>query len=1047
MWLSDLSIKRPVLITMVTIALMVVGWVSYTRMPVDLFPDISVPVVVVRTVYPGATPQEVESTISQPLERAVSSLARVKNVRSTSLESVSLVSIEFDTEYSSKEAADEVRQRVQSVKGSLPADAEDPEVLRYDPSASPIMSVAVSDAGGTLNSYRLRDLVETEVADRLERVPGVASVTVSGGMQREVQVDLRLDRLQALALPVQQVVSAIKQENVNIPGGRLDEGSRERLLRTDGQFTSVDQLATVSIATPAGAAVYLRDIADIKDAFKEVRSTNRLDGKESILVFVRKQSGTNTVTVADDVKVILDQIGSQHPELSLAVIDDQSVFTRESTIDVLVTLVVGALLAALVVLIFFRSLRNTLVTVAGLPVIVLGSFWAMSSLGFSLNMISLMALSLSIGMLVDDAIVVRENIFRHTEEGMPPKEAASKATAEIALAVLATTFTIVAVFAPIGFTSGIAGRFLREFGLTVVVAVMLSLFEAFTLAPMLSAYFFRGGPREREEATHRRGAYGALDRFYRRLLHWSLRHRAVTVTLGLLAIAGSIGVGSTLERSFVRDFDRGELTINLEMPTGTSLAETNAVAAQAEKMILAIPEVAHVASSVGSEDGSAEKGWLKVKLKGRGLLNAFQDKVRPELAKLPRVRFDIDLSSNSLAGMVSSSAASVRGRPVQLLVKGDDLASIDYGSRQVMEMLGLIPGVVDIDRSLKAGRPELRVVIDRDRAADLGVSTAQIGATVRSLVNGERASALATSENDIDIVVRLREADRNTPAAIEQLPLLTSRGRLVPLSSVAKLEPGVGPAQIERLNRQREVTVGASYLGRELGEVTSDAQRALATLALPKGVTVEFGGTTTYMEEAFNSLVFALGLSVLFVYMILASQFGSFVHPFTIMLALPLSFLGAFLSLWVFGLSLDMVALIGMILLMGLVTKNSILLVDYTNTLRGRGLARDEALLTAGPVRLRPILMTTISMIFGMLPIALGYGAGAEVRQPMAVAVIGGLVTSTLLTLVVVPVAYSLIDDLGRRSRRVFGASAPDPAAAHSAAGVSDGFPTTSARP
>ena len=1046
MWLSDLSIKRPVFITMVTICLMVVGWITYARMPVDLFPDISVPIVVVRTIYPGATPQEVESTISQPIERAVSSLGRVKNVRSSSLESVSTVMVEFDTEYSSKEAADEVRQRVQSVKGSLPADAEDPEVLRFDPAQTPIMSVAVADRSGNLNSYRLRDLVEIEVAEKLERVPGVASVTVSGGLQREVQVNLRLERLQALALPVQQVVAAIKQENVNIPGGRLNEGSSERLLRTAGQFTSVDQLRSVPITTPAGAVVYLRDVAEIKDGFKEVRSTSRLDGEDSVLVFIRKQSGTNTVTVADDVKATLAEIRRQHPELNLAVMDDPSVFTRESTVDVLVTLIVGGILAALVVPAFFRSLRNTLVTVAGLPVIVLGSFWAMSSLGFSLNMISLMALSLSIGMLVDDAIVVRENIFRHTEEGMPPREAASKATAEIALAVLATTLTIAAVFAPIGFTSGIAGRFLREFGLTVVVAVLLSLFEAFTLAPMLSAYFFRAGQRKPEEATHRRGAYGAMDGLYRRLLGWALRHRAVIVGVGVVALAVSAGIGTMLERSFIRDFDRGDITVNLEMPTGSSLAETNAVVLQAEGIIRAIPEVDHVVSSVGSEDGSVEKAWLKVKLKGRGMIDRFQDKARPELAKLPRARFDIDLSANSLSGMVSSSAASVRGRPVQLLVKGDDLASIDIASRQVMEMLGRIPGVVDIDRSLKAGRPEMRVVIDRDRAADLGVSTAQIGATVRSLVNGERASALATSEKDIDITVRLQESDRNSLEAIEQLPLLTPKGRLVPLSAVAKLEPGVGPAQIDRLNRQREVTVGASYLGRELGEVTTDAQRALAGLALPKGVTVQFGGTTTYMEEAFSSLIFALGLSVLFVYMILASQFGSFVHPFTIMLALPLSFLGAFFSLWVFGLSLDMVALIGFILLMGLVTKNSILLVDYTNTLRGRGLARDEALLTAGPVRLRPILMTTIAMIFGMLPIAMGYGAGAEVRQPMAVAVIGGLITSTLLTLVVVPVAYSLIDDLGRLVRRPRGEPAAALAASSAAAEPDDGSRTSAQR-
>ncbi|MCL5110522.1 MAG: efflux RND transporter permease subunit [Chloroflexi bacterium] len=1034
MWLSDLSIKRPVFVTMVTIALMVVGWISYTRMPVDLFPNFSVPVVVVRTIYPGATPQEVESSLSQPVERAVSSLNRVKNVRSTSNESVSVVMVEFDTDYDSKQAADEVRQRVESMKGTLPADANDPDVLRYDPASTPIMLLAVSDSSGSLDSYRLRTLVEDEVSSKLERVPGVASVTVSGGLQRQVQVNLQLTRLQALMLPVQQVISAIKQENVNIPGGRLNEGSQERLVRSAGEFTSVDQLASVPIQTPSGATVYLRDIAEVKDGYMEVRSTSRFDGKDSVLVSILKQSGTNTVSVADGVKAKMEEIKASQPQLNLAIVDDQSVFTRESTVDVMVTLVIGAILAALVVLAFFRNFRNTLVTVAGLPVIVLGSFVLMSSLGFSLNMITLMALSLSIGMLVDDAIVVRENIFRHTEEGEHPRLAASKATAEIALAVLATSFTIVAVFAPIAFTSGIAGRFLREFGLTVVIAVLLSLFEAFTLAPMLSAYFFRPSRKPREEATHRSGAYGRLDSYYRRVLGWALRHRLAIVLVGLVSLVGSGIFASILERSFIRDFDRGDLTVNLEMPPGTSLTEMDAAARQAEKMVMAVPYVERVVTSVGSDDGTTETGWLKVHLKERGLLDRFQSDVRPQLATLSRVRFNIDMQANSLAGMLSSSASNVRGRPLQLQVRGDDLASIDYASRQVLQALSRIPGVVDIDRSLKSGRPELRIVMDRERAADLGVSTAQVGATVRALVNGEVASTLRGTDKDIDILVRLQQADRDSAVAIEQLPLLTPKGRLVPLSAVANLEPGSGPAQIDRLNRQREVTVGASYLGRQLGEVTNDAHAAIDKLPLPKGVTVTFGGTTTYMEEAFSSLIFALLLSILFVYMILASQFGSFVHPFTIMLALPLSFLGAFFSLWASGQSLDMVSLIGVILLMGLVTKNSILLVDYTNTLRGRGLARDEALLTAGPVRLRPILMTTIAMIFGMVPIALGYGAGAEVRQPMAIAVIGGLTTSTILTLVVVPVAYSLIDDLTGVFRRLFASRQPLPAA-----GGSDG--------
>ncbi|MDA8219676.1 MAG: efflux RND transporter permease subunit [Dehalococcoidales bacterium] len=1019
MWLSDVSIKRPVFITMVTIGLVVVGWLAYTRMPVDLFPDISVPVVAVRTIYAGATPQEIETLISRPVERAVSSLGRVKEVRSTSNESVSLVIVEFDMDYSAKEAVDEVRQRVNSIRGDLPSDANDPEVLRFDPSSAPILSLAVSDHQNSRDPYQLRQLVEDEIVPQFDRVPGVAAVSVSGGLQREIQVDLSLDRLQALGLPVQQVISAIKGENVNIPGGRLPAGEQERLLRVAGQFTSVDQLGTVPVTTPRGASVYLRDIATITDGYKEVRTKSRLDGQDSILIYISKQSGTNTVAVAEETKRRLQAIEQEYPDLSLAIMEDQSVFTRESTQDVMITLLLGGVLAALVVFGFFRSVRNTIVTVIGLPIIVISTFFVMWVMGFSLNMISLLALSLSIGMLVDDAIVVRENIFRHTEEGLDPREAASKATGEIALAVIATTLTIVAVFAPIGFTGGIAGKFLREFGLTIVAAVMISLFEAFTLAPMLSAYFFRPTKKDLAESSRQLGAYGRVDRVYRGWLAWALRNRVVVVLVGVGALAGSVLVLSTLQRSFLNDFDRGDVTVNLEMAPGTTLDVMEEVTRQAEELILRRPEVAHVVSIIGSEDGGTEKSSLKIKMVGYGYLDKFQYEIRPELAKLPGVRFDIDMQANSLSGMMTSTAASVMGRPLQIVLHGEDTAVLEQASQQVAQALATVPGVVDIDSSQRAGKPETQVVVDRVRAADLGISTAQIGSTIRALVNGERASGFAAGDHDVDITVRMQPADRSDIASIEQIPLLTPKGTLVPLSAIATLQQGEGPAQIERLDRQREVTIGASYLGRELGEVVNDASAVLAKLTLPAGVTYSFGGTTQYMEEAFSSLLFAALLSVGFVYMVLASQFGSFVHPFTVMLALPLSLLGAFVALRISGDPLDMVGLIGIVLLMGLVTKNSILLVDYTNTLRGRGLARNDAVLAAGPVRLRPILMTTISTISGMVPIALGFGAGGEIRKPMAVAVIGGMLTSTLLTLIVIPVAYTLVDDLGRKLHRV----------------------------
>ena len=1027
MWLSDLSIKRPVFITMLVIAVSVVGGMFYFRMPVDLFPDVSIPVVAVRTIYPGTTPSEVEMLLSKPIEEAVSSLSHVEAVTSRSQESASLVMIEYSLDYSSEKAADDVRRKVASIRGSLPTDAHEPEVLRFDPSSNPILSFAIADRAGELGAAELRQLVDDKLVPRIQRVPDVGAVNVTGGLEREVHVDLNLDRIRAQGLAVQQVVGAIRGENLSVPGGRITEGERERLIRTDGEFGSLDDLAGVPILTPRGATVLLRDLATVSDGFADQRAITRLNGSTSVVVDIQKQSGTNTVRVADGVKVELEGIRRDYPDLDIQVAVDQSTFTRESTEDVLVSILLGALLAAAVVLAFFRDLRNTLVTIAGLPVVILGTFVAAYLCGFTLNMITLLALSISIGMLIDDAIVVRENIFRHMEAGEEPKEAASRGTAEIALAVIATTLTIVAVFAPIAFTPGIAGRFLREFGVTVSLAVLISLVEAFTLAPMLSAYFFKKLPPRESRADRFEGAWSRVERGYRRTLGWAVTYRLVVVGVGVATLVASLAMLPLMKLSFVSDFDRSELAVNLEMAPGTTLAEMDRVTLEVENRLRREPEVRDLFTLVGSGgvEGSVERATIRVMLDRKGAIEPVVARIRPDLAKLPGVRYDIDLSANTFTGMMMPSTTGSRSSPLRFSVQGPSLADLDVASAEIVAALGRIPGVVDVDRSLRAGRPELRVEVDRPRAADLGISTAQVGATVRTLVNGETATKYRAGDEEYDVVVRLRPADRDRASEIAELPLVTNRGSLVPLSAIARLVPSAGPASITRLNRQREVTVGAGYSGRQLGEVTNDAKAAIAALDLPAGVTVDLAGETKYMEEAFSNLLFALILSVLFIYVVLASQFESFIHPFTVMLALPLSFVGALFALLVTGQSVDMVALIGIILLMGLVTKNSILLVDFTNALKREGHSTREAVLRAGPIRLRPIAMTTFAMIFGMLPVALGYGAGAEIRTPMAIAVIGGLITSTLLTLIVVPVAYTLIDDLTARLRRWRAPAAP----------------------
>lgn len=1017
MWLSDLSVRQPVLITMLAAAVLVVGGLLYSRMAVDLMPDVSLPIVAVQTVYPGADPQEVERSVTKPIEDAVASIGGVENVRSTSADSVSLVTVEFKMETDTEKAAEEVRNRVNLVRNTLPSDVKEPVISKLDPSASPVIAVAVADNSRHSSPEALRTLVDDLIKPRLERVSGVASVGVTGGLVREVHVDLKLDRLKAHSVSPLQVVQAIRGDNLDLPVGRLEGGGAEQLLRASGQVHSLDQLGEIPVSTVGGTAVKVKDLATIAEGHAEVRAFSRLDGQDSVVIEVQKQSGSNTIQVTDGVKQELEGLRRQYPDLSFGIGRDQSVFTRDAVQDVQLSLLLGGILATLVVLAFFGDLRNTLVTVAGLPVVVFGTFGVLNILGVSLNVISLMALSLTVGMLIDDAIVVRENIFRHMERGEEPRAAATQGTAEIALAVLAVTLTIVAVFLPVAFTGGLVGKFLRDFGITVVVAVLISLAEAFTFAPMLSAYLFRrlapaeDGHRKLSPVSR---IMDGLYRIYGDVLSWSLRHRAVVVVVALLVLAGSTALLPLMNQSFIPAIDMGEFVVAVKGDPGTQIGDTDRRARVAETLLLKDPYVEHVFTTVGA-DGTVEKASLTVTLKSRGHTDEVIRRLRPQLEqRLPGVKVTADKQSvvSILGGGLAT--ATLRSRPVQFSVQGPDLGQVDRVSAELVARLAQIPGVIDVDRSMEAGKPSQVIALDRGRATDAGVSLAQMGSTLRVLVNGEQAGSHRDGGKDVDVVVRLSEADRKAPEQVLQMPIVTTRGIQLPLSAVARMSSSTELAQIERENRQRQILVGGGYLGRDLGPAVAAARGIVDSMQLPAGVTIKVSGYNKYMDDAFGTLNLALALSVIFVYMILASQFGSFIHPFTIMLALPFSVVGALLALLAARFSLDMLAMIGMILLVGLVTKNSILLVEFINQLKRRGLGTREEILQAGPIRLRPILMTTLAVIFGMIPVAAGFGAAAELRQPMGISVVGGVITSTLLTLVVVPTAYSLIDDAGQ---------------------------------
>ncbi|MBM3129932.1 MAG: efflux RND transporter permease subunit [Chloroflexi bacterium] len=1004
--IANISIRQPVLITMVMLALVVVGLLGFFRMPINLYPDVSFPYIGVTTVYPGASPAEVQREITKPLEEALGSLNGVKKVKSTSNENFSLVLIEFKMGYSTVRAADDVRTRVATVRGNFPRDVKDPIIQTFDPASAPILSFGIADRSGQMQSDELRRLVVDEIKPRLERIDGVGDISVAGGLIREIQVDLNLDALRARRVTPQQVVAAIQMENMNIPGGRLTDKDQSLLLRTPGDFQKIGELNEIVIPNVQGAPVNLKDIATVRDGFAEAQSYSRLNGEDSIVISIRKRSGTNTVQVAETVKEEMAHIGNEYPNLNLAVGQDDSDFTGKVAEDSIVDLILGGIFASLVVVFFFRDLRNTLVTVVGLPVIMIGSFAVMNALGLSLNMMTLMALALAVGLVIDDAIVVRENIFRHMERGATPKEASSRGTNEVALAVTAMTLTIVAVFLPIAFVTGLIGQFFREFGLAIVIAVVISMFEAFTLAPMLSAYLFKQRAskpgHEHEEGAEAR--LGWIDRGYRRLLGWTLKHKVVTALGGVATFLLIIGLATTVEMAFLPMLGSHIFAAGLELPPGATLEQTDAQAREIETILKSHPDVKDVFAIVGGE-GKLEKASFLIKMRESGLLKRAEPSIRQSLAHIKGLTFTFDMGG----GESLETDIAFRDVALNLRTSGsfDDL---DRASQDVLAALADVPGLVDLERSYKAGKPEMRIEVDRDRAARMGLSTASVGATVRTLVNGETASRFRESGREADIVVRLRKQDRNRLDEILGLAIPSMTGQLVPLRSVATISTKTGPTAIEREDRQSQIIIGANLLNRTLSTAMEDVQARVARVQLPPGVTLKVGGDAELMEESFGSLAFSLLLSVVFIYMVLASQFRSFTQPLVLMLALPLSILGAFLALLILQLPFDMTAMIGIILLMGLVTKNSILLIDFTNRLREQGMERDQALLVAGPVRLRPILMTTLALILGMLPVALGLGAAGNFRTPMAVAVIGGLITSTLLTLVLVPTAYGLLD-------------------------------------
>jgi len=1055
MWFTRISIGNPVLATMMMVAFVVLGLFSYQRLRVDQFPDVTFPVVVVQTDYPGASPETVESDITRKVEESVNTINGIKNLFSRSYEGSSVVIIEFDLTIDPAQAAQDVREKVALVKTLFRKEVKEPRVMRYDPADKPIVAVSITtDPGVKQRDMReLTTIADQVVKKRLENVRGVGSVTLVGGVKREIQIYVKPGEMEALGIGVDQVINALRNENQELPTGAIRSSSDEKVVQIQGKVKNPQDFGRIIVARRGGQPVLLSQVATVVDGQEEQESLAMFNGQRTLALAILKAQGQNTIDVADGLKEALKELEPRmkalYPSVKVDVIQDSSRQIRVGVENVRRTMIEGGLLTILIVFLFLNSWRSTVITGLTLPVALIGTFLFMYMFGFTINMITLMALSLCVGLLIDDAIVVRENIVRHA--GMKVngqykdhKTAALQGTSEIGLAVLATTFSIVAVFLPVGFMGGIIGRFFHQFGVTVTAAVLISMFVSFTLDPMLSSIWH--DPAVHGEKKAHRNLYDktigrVLDRFdrmvqwmsrtYQVLLEWSLRHRGKTVAIAVATFfAGcAIPMAGLVGSEFVPQPDYSETGVTFYTPVGSSLEFTETKARQVEAVLREFPEVRDIYTTINT--GAAQ---------GKNYVTSYVRLVPRKERTRSTTQMSVPLRERlrQIAGITVTHIGSLEGvggdvKQLRLSLQGTDLKELAKLTDEAMNKMRAIPGVVDLDSSLKAEKPTISIEPKRDIGADLGVGVAQIGGALRPLLAGDAATSWrAPDEENYDVKVRLSPTDRNNADDLSRLMLTSSQNnadgtpKMVALRQVASITPSTGANQINRRDLNREVELSANVVGRSSGEVSADVKRALDSINWQPGYRYQLGGSTKNMQESFGYALSALALAVIFIYMILASQFGSFLQPLAIMSALPLTLIGVFLALMLFRSTLNLFSIIGFIMLMGLVTKNAILLVDFANQARKEGAERTAALLEAAHVRLRPILMTTLAMVFGMVPLAFGLGEGSEQRAPMGQAVIGGIITSSLLTLVVVPVIYTYLDDFAAWARHKWHRTGPD---------------------
>lgn len=1011
--IAGLSIRRPVTTVMVVLIVFILGFVSLSRLNVDLLPSINLPVMVVSVQYSGAGPEEVENIVTRNIESVLATVSNLESMRSISSEGSLLVILQFTQGTDMDVAALEVREKLDMIRGVLPDGVSDPIVLKLDPNMLPIMSFAVSQEGKT--DQELQVWVEDVLKPRIERIEGVASVSILGAKQTEVKVIVDPEKLMSYGLSMDLVVSALRAGNLNLPGGVVQDGQYDLLVRVSGQFTNLDELLNVPVMSSTGTTYLLRDLARVEKGVKDDRQYSRVNQHDSLSISIYKESTANTVRVAEKVNRELESIRKSYPDISVMTIVDQSKFIKSSISAVTSNAYIGAVLAIAILLIFLKNITPTLIIAVSIPFSVISTFVLMYFSGITLNIISLGGLALGVGMMVDNSIVTLENIYRMREQGLNPIDAAEKGTNEITMAIVASTLTTVCVFLPIVFTQGMTAEIFRELSITVTFSLLASLGVALTFVPMLASKLVTRQGFSKKNVTVER-----VTEKYRRMLEWSLEHRKTIVIITAVVFGMSIVLLPLVGVEYFPTVDQGQIEIEVSLPKGSSFSETLEAVQKVEKIVSEIPEVEMVWASIGGQQlgmimgGSArDQGSITAVLKPLGQRNRTTQQVGEEIRQKVKEIAGCQIQVNTGGGF-AGLGLGIMGASISISIKGQDLSVLKKIADDVVEIVSNVPGTREVRSSFEEGRPELRIVIDRQRASQYGLNVAMISSAVQSQLQGVVATRYKEEGTEIDVRVQLPDDGLFKAQHVENLMVTSPLGVSVPLKSVARFEYAQGPVRIERHDQSRVVTVSGSYEGRSFGDVMKDIQERLDDYPLPEGYFIEYGGEQEQLLQAFSDLRLVLVLGVVLVYMIMASQFESLIHPFTVMFTVPLAFTGGLMGLLIAGKPLSVPAFLGFIMLVGIVVNNGIVLVDYINRLRENSVNLKPAIVQAGVTRLRPVLMTSLTTILGLLPLALGLGESSELQVPLAVTVMSGLTFSTFLTLVVIPVIYSLIDDFGK---------------------------------